>query len=223
MTSVYTRHGAGRPRGLDELAANLPRVIPAWRYSGPTRRSSAEWYFIRRGVPWLVECQWIRFDPNCPHPLGLRAPAVIALLLDPHDNVGGLHKMFITADGNKSALEPRRSTIGSVAGNAIHIGEPAQQIVVAEGLETAASAGVLLNRPAWAACGAGNLAYSMRLPALPLASDVVIAVDADLPGRRAARRAAVRWRAEGRTVHFAMPERAGADFNNILLDREEPS
>jgi putative DNA primase/helicase len=178
-------------------------------------------------MPWLVDCPWLRFHPNCPHPakdkngnwLGLRAPAVIALLLDPDNNVAGLAKTFITADGNKSALEPRRSTIGSVAGNAIHIGEPTQQIVVAEGLETAASAGVLLDRPAWAACGAGNLAWSMRLPALPLAADVVIAVDADLVGRRAARRAAVRWRAEGRIVRFAVPDRAGADFNDMLIAR----
>jgi phage/plasmid primase-like uncharacterized protein len=227
MTFAYARHGAGRPRTPVELAAKRARVIALWRFAVPTRGTPAETYFARRGLPWLVECRWLRFHPNCPHPkqdargvwLGLHAPAVIGLLLDPHGNVGGAQKIFITADGDKAKVEPRRISVGHVAGNAIHVHEAAQQIVVAEGLETAASAATLLERPAWAAVGAGNLARSMRLPALPLASDVTIAVDADFADRNAAREAAERWRAEGRTVNFAVPEEHGADFNDILVRR----
>ena len=135
------------------------------------------------------------------------------------DNVAGLQKIFITGVGDKAAIEPRRISVGCVAGNAIHLHQAAQQIVVAEGLETAASAAILLDRPAWAAAGAGNLKSAMRLPKLPLASDVVIACDADEPGRKAANAAWHRWTAERRRVRIATPEKPCSDFNDILRER----
>jgi DNA primase len=48
---------------------------------------------------------------------------------------------------------------------------------------------------------------------------VVIAVDNDAPGKAAAARAAARFRAEGRRVQFAMPDRPGDDFNDVLRTR----
>jgi len=229
--SVAYGRRAGRPRTPDEIAAKRARVINVWRSGDCTRASPAERYFVRRGLPWLVECKWLRFHPNCPHPAtdehgcwrGLYAPAVIATLLDPGDYPAGIQKIFITPDGNEAKLEPRRITAGHVAGNAVHLHMAAHQIVVAERLETAASAAVLFERPAWAACGDGNLACSMRLPALPLASDVMIACDHDSPGKQAAEAAAARWRKEGRKVEITSPLRLGTDFEDVpLAERHRP-
>ena len=87
--------------------------------------------------------------------------------------------------------------------------------MVGEGIETSASAGRMLGLPAWAAIAVGNLAKKMQ-PS-PEVRSVVIAADADGPGRRAAQTAAARWRAESRRVRIATPDVAGADFNDILL------
>jgi putative DNA primase/helicase len=57
----------------------------------------------------------------------------------------------------------------------------------------------------------------MALP--PEVRTVTIAADNDPSGRRAAREAAARWRAEGRTVRVAMPDKPGADFNDVLRER----
>jgi hypothetical protein len=68
--------------------------------------------------------------------------------------------------------------------------------------------------PGWSAIAAGNLAWSMVLPAE--FRSVTIAVDRDWPGENAAELAARRWRSEGRTVRFWTPNRVGADANDIL-------
>jgi phage/plasmid primase-like uncharacterized protein len=130
-----------------------------------------------------------------------------------------LHRTFLTADGSdKAAVEPQKASIGPVAGGAImlhplHEGVP---LLVAEGLESALSAGLLIGGPAWAAVSAGNLA-ALRLPFG--IRRVIVAADADEPGQRAAWTAARRWRAEGRDVRVALPDEPGADFNDIVRAR----
>jgi putative DNA primase/helicase len=92
-------------------------------------------------------------------------------------------------------------------------------MVVGEGIETVASAAILLGGgAAWSAIAAGNLA-TLPLPPLPACPEVVIAADPDLPGQRDAYAAARRWRAEGRAVRIATPDRPDLDFNDLLRAR----
>ena len=56
---------------------------------------------------------------------------------------------------------------------------------------------------------------SLRLPDLPLAGTVVIAVDGDEPGFEAAEIAAARFTHVGREVRIAKPPH-GLDFNDVL-------
>jgi putative DNA primase/helicase len=71
--------------------------------------------------------------------------------------------------------------------------------------------------PAWAALNAGGM-VRMNLPPLPLASFVIVAADADPPGLRAAKAAALRWIGEGRRAEVIVPSRPGADFNDLLRE-----
>jgi phage/plasmid primase-like uncharacterized protein len=98
--------------------------------------------------------------------------------------------------------------LAPVWGSAVRLDPIADEITIGEGIETTASAGRLLNLPAWAAVSAGNMARGLVLP--PEVRRVVIAADGDEPGERAAREAALRWHREGRTV------RIGCDFNDVL-------
>ena len=89
--------------------------------------------------------------------------------------------------------------------------------MIGEGIETSAAAGILLGLPSWASISAGNLARALTLP--PEVRRVVIAADHDAPGRLAAKEAALRWRAEGRAVRIALPDRPGDDFADVLIAR----
>lgn len=71
--------------------------------------------------------------------------------------------------------------------------------------------------PGWAALSAGGIE---RLILPDEARDIVIAADHDANGvgERAARKAALRWAAEGRRVRLVIPDRIGADFNDLLRE-----
>ena len=217
MTVAYERIGAGRVRSADETAESRKRVRGFWHHCDYARGTPVAKYLSRRGLPWLAGNGNIRFRAETPHPKGGYLPAMIALVHDAAGDVAAVHRTFLSPDGTKADVDPVKASIGSFAGGAIRLDPPGPEMVIAEGLETAASAGFMLGLPAWAAIACGNLRSSLVLP--PIVKSVTIAADHDGPGNRAAHGAAARWRAEGRTVRIATPDRIGADFNDLLRER----
>ena len=132
-----------------------------------------------------------------------------------------VHRTYLTRDGRKADVEPAKAQSRPDLGRHHHgcqtlvDGSP---LVIGEGIESsAASAGRLMDFPAWAAISAGNMAKGLVLPRE--ARRVVIAADPDKAGRDAAREAWTRWRAEDRGVQVAVPSGEG-DFNDLLLVQE---
>jgi putative DNA primase/helicase len=191
------------------------RALALWRGSESVRGTPAERYLISRGLPALADSAALRFRADTPHPEGGRLPALIALVSGSDGEPVAVHRTYVTRDGRKSSAEPVKCSLGPVWGGAIclHDLDPARPLVIAEGIETAGSAGLLMALPAWAAICAGNLAKGLVLP--PEARRVVIAADPDDAGRKAARDAWTRWAAEGREVRVALPNGAD-DFNELL-------
>ncbi len=177
----------------------------------------ADLYLTGRGLPGLAASPVIRYRADVSHPeeRSSRRPAMLALVQDVDGTPIAVHRTYITRGGRKADAVPVKAAVGPIWGGAIRLDLAAAELVIGEGIETSASAGRLLGLPAWAAIAAGNLAQGLRLP--PQVRSVVIAADADGPGRRAAEDAAARWQAEGRRVRIATPDVPGADFNDILV------
>ncbi|MGC9217232.1 DUF7146 domain-containing protein [Acidithiobacillus sp.] len=194
------------------------RALAIWNGAEPIPGTPAERYLRRRALPELVNVPALRFRADTPRPGGGRHAAMLALVVDVAGNPMAAHRTFITPDGRKAFGEPVKASLGSVMGGAIRLAPPAPEIAIAEGIETSAAAGIILGLPAWSAISAGNLARALVLP--PAMRSVVIAADHDPAGRRAADLAAERWRAEGRRVRIAMPDRLGDDFADVLMRRE---
>ena len=191
-------------------------------YNGSTRLTTddpAGRYLSRRYLAHLVGSPALRYRGDAWHPEGGRYPALVAVVQDVAGNPVACHRTYLTRGGRKAAAEPAKASKGPVWAGAIRLYPAAPEMVIGEGIETAASAGVLLGLPAWAGICAGNMAKAMQLP--PEVRSVVIAADRDAAGTRAAQDAAARWRAEGRRVRIAWPDEAGADFNDILCRRME--
>ena len=96
----------------------------------------------------------------------------------------------------------------------MRLGLPAAKMAIAEGIEDGITILQETGMSVWAATSASGL-RSMALPALPMASEVVICADPDTAGRRAADAATDRWISEGRAVSVATPP-VGKDFNDVL-------
>lgn len=209
------------PDEADEAAAREKKRLVAERlWSGSVRVEASEpagVYLRRRRLRHLIGSSVLRYRADCSHPEGGRLRALVALVQDVAGKTLAAHRTFVGADGRKAAADPPKASLGPIWGGAIRLQPVAAELLVGEGLETSASAGLLLNLPAWAAISAGNLAAGLVLP-VELRT-ITIAADHDGPGQRAARDAAARWRLEGRTVRIATPDRPGADFNDVLMER----
>jgi putative DNA primase/helicase len=198
-----------RQDDTDKAAARLRKAEAAlrlWRGCEPAVGTLAAIYLAARGLSDVSASSALRFRGDMWHPEGGRYPAMVALVSDTNGRGAAVHRTYLRRDGSgKANLEPSRAALGPIWGGAIrlHDHDPARPLVIAEGIETAAAAGVLLGLPAWAAVSAGNMAKGLVLP--PEARRVVIAADPDSAGRRAARGAWARWRTEGVTKATGLP------------------
>jgi Toprim domain-containing protein len=97
-------------------------------------------------------------------------------------------------------------------------------LVVGEGLETTLAAATRIPyggaplRPAWAAVSAGGMS---KLPLIAGVEHLIILVDHDVEGQAAAKRCMERWTCANRSVLRLTPKRAGIDFNDLIMPREE--
>src|SRR4051812_10246523 len=181
-------------------------------------------YLQGRRIQCLLVSPVLRWRTDVTHPdLRGRAPAMLAKVVDRDGNHIATHRTYLTRDGKKRTDVEARATLGTYWGGAIRLQElhAGQPLVIGEGIESSASASVLLKLPAWAAVSSANLATGLVLP--QDVRTVVIASDNDAPdlhgkrpGQEAAAAAARRWQAEGRHVHIARPRIEGTDFNDIL-------
>jgi hypothetical protein len=154
------------------------------------------------------------------HPSGERRPQMVGLVEHVEHGAVGVSRTFLAIDGScKATLDPPRLFTGPVAGGAVRLGDlrRGMPLVIAEGIESALAASELSRRPAWAALSAGGI-ERLILPAE--AQDIVIACDRDASGvgERSARIAAGGWLGEGRRVRLVIPDRIGADANDLLCE-----
>jgi hypothetical protein len=182
-----------------------------------------ERHWIARGlalpIPPTIRASrsWLR------HPEGGSRPAMIALVQHVEHGPVAIHRTWLAIDGSaKASFRSPRLSLGPVGGAAVRLARADERVrlLVAEGIETAASAMLVTGLPAWAAISAGGI-ERLILPPLPIAADVTITADHDVNGvgERAARTAAQRWLNEGRRVRIAMPKVPGSDWNDVLLNK----
>jgi putative DNA primase/helicase len=200
-------------------AERTVKALILWSGAKAAPSTPADAYLTGRGLADLAASPALRWRADVAHPEERgRVSAMLALVVDAAGQPVAVHRTYLRSDGTgKANVTPAKASLGPVGGGAIRLDPLAPELVVGEGIETSASAGRVLDLPAWAAVSAGNLARALILPEKVRA--VVIAADADGPGRRAADEAARRWRAEGRRVRVATPDLPGQDFNDLLLAR----
>lgn len=137
-------------------------AIKLWREGRPAAGTLAETYYRARGIrgPVLTNMlRMLRFHPDAYHSGSDRdpvtAPAAIGLLMTPWGPTGGVTATYLRADGlAKADLAPakrnwgperRADPAGIMRAGGVWLAPPDApgQLIVGEGLETVASAGVL--------------------------------------------------------------------------------
>ena len=167
----------------------------------------------------------IRFHPHCPFG-GLITPAMVALVRGIiSDQPQAVHRTALDFTGNKVTVGGRdRMALGPIGGGAVKLTDNAEvtnRLGIGEGIETTLSLQLKpqwLGGPVWSLLNAGGV---QSFPVLSGIETLMIAVDHDEAGERAATIVNRRWLDAGREVWLREAVEEGADLNDTLEGRHE--
>jgi putative DNA primase/helicase len=213
-----------RPVRQPDDAGRIETARRIWRETKPLPGTPAQRYLENRGIRLPNWPLTLRYHPACLHPAGSRLPALVAAVSayreKEHHQVA-VHRIYVTPDGRKTAVEPRKASLGNVKGGAVWLTRPTGQLIITEGVEDAlALMTANCGDPRFADWSYAAAVSAGNLPHLELPSEVrtvVIAADNDDAGRKAANEAACRFIREGRNGRIAYPPEGFKDFNEALL------
>ena len=200
-----------------DAAGRTRTALAVWDEAISMKGTLAEVYLAARGLAGAASTA-LRYHPNTHHPNATGTfPSLVALIRSTATGEPvAIHRTYLRHDGSgKADVDPAKATKGPMAGGAIMLHEPLDgaPLVIAEGIESALSAGRLFGAPAWAGIAAGNL-KSIIPPDGP--GEIILAADPDPVGQREAWAAADQWRGLGKRVQVATPDDPTTDFNDLI-------
>ncbi len=207
---------AGSTAAVDRDMVMAGRARALWNEARPIEGTPAAAYLASRGILNLSPA--LRFHPRTPLGRGRAVrfrPALVAAIQE-RSLVVAVQRMFLdpqrprlASDLSKPKLALGRPLSGSVllhpAGNCLGI---------AEGVETAESAALLLGIPVWATLGAERLA---RIAIPDFVQRLILLPDNDPAGRLAEQQARIAYACADRTIDTLWPWYGLNDWNRVLL------
>jgi putative DNA primase/helicase len=204
-----------RPPRLQRAGERLARAKRFWIESHLIDGTIAERYLHQRALPSTISTSpALRFHPGMTSLEDRqRRPALMSAIMDGAGALQGVEVTLLSMHGAaKAALATPRRIIGRMIGGAIRLAAPTDTLIIAEGMESAASASVALGFPAWALLSAHNLA----LFSPPIGVErLLIASDGDAAGKSAAQRLAQRLKSQ-LVIERAAPPDGCNDWNDWL-------
>lgn len=202
----------------DEERLHVLRAV--WAETRPIGQDDlAHKYLTARGVGELIYPKALRYGVLRDGEGGVR-PCMVGMVSDPTGKAVTMHRTFLRPDGLAKAemQAPRKLMPGAIPdGSAVRLSDfTTGRIGIAEGIETAMSAGALYGWPVWAALNSSLLAKWVPPEG---AEEIAIFGDNDpkYGGQAAAYTLAHRLALKGLDVTVHLPAMPGEDFNDILL------
>ena len=157
----------------------------------------------------------IRFHPDLKHSVsGTSHPAMLAFMgWNPVTRkFSGIHRTYLTLDGQKAAVDPVRMAYGDAG--AVRLGPPEPCLGIAEGIETALCARQLFGMSVWSGISAnGILAWD---PPEGVTRVVIFGDnDASFTGHACAYEKARKLRAAGLQAEVQIPPHEGQDWADV--------
>ena len=193
-----------------------PHLKTMYRESRPMESGDPVWLYMekRRIIPCTYKA--LRYHPSLKHPDGGRHPAILALMGWDGAKYSGIHRTYLTMDGDKAKVDSGRVRLAYGSMGVVELGEVTDgRLGIAEGIETALSASQLFGMPVWSALNAGML-EEFKPPSN--VTKLCIFGDNDAGGSFRGQKAAYTLanRVSGIEVHVEIPDEPGTDWNDYL-------
>ncbi|MBB6122917.1 DUF7146 domain-containing protein [Sphingobium subterraneum] len=191
------------------------RALDLWDSASPLAGTPAEHYLRRRSI--ILSPSALRFHRWTPLGRRKRAvfrPAMLAALHE-RERLVALQRTFFDPDEPRRARDlgnPRRM-LGRPGQGAVVLAPATDTLGLAEGIETALSAILLLDIPVWATLGNERLAH-IAIP--DTVTRLILLPDNDRGGRMGAAKAAEAYAMPGRTIETLWPPQGFNDWNNVM-------
>jgi hypothetical protein len=191
------------------------RALDLWDGARALAKTPAEQYLRRRSI--ILSPPALRFHRRTPLGRGRRAvfrPAMLAALHE-REQLVALQRTFLDPDEPRRARDlgnPRRM-LGRPGHGAVVLVPATNMLGLAEGIETALSAILLLDIPVWATLG------NERLPHIAIPDSVtrlILLPDNDRGGRIGAAKAAEAYAMPDRAIETLWPPQGFNDWNDVL-------
>ena len=196
-------------------AGRSETALAIWQSAKPAPGTLVETYLASRGID-LPPPGVLRFHAGLKHPSGGIWPAMVALVQTASP---GCRRRSIAPSlrdgGGKAPVEPDKMMLGPCRGGAVRLAEPADVLMIGEGVETCLAAMQATGHSAWAALSTSGL-RGLNLPGN--VRDIIVLADGDEAGEAAPRDCAFRLKRRDCRVRIARPPR-GMDFNDVLMSR----
>lgn len=209
-------------RSDDQKRKTLANV---WLSARPIEGTAAESYLKNRYLEGGgFDC--LRFHPSLGYyEEGAKKgeyPALLARVVD-GDGKGVNVQRFYLSGIHKAEVESPKKLMEGLQSDfqVIRLGGPREDaIAVAEGLETALAVRSLFDIPCWATVSAGSMEKFVP-PAGVKKVEIYADNDESFTGQKAAYLLAFKLKKMGLEVKVYMPDNAGWDWNDVLIDMKE--
>lgn len=232
FNAPVTRHPAPAfPAPAVDWSRARGKLASLWHEGKPiTAHDPAGRYLQRRGLRIPANSDVLRFHHALPYwnqgidgkPEFVGKPPAMLARIQRHDGMTmGLHRIYLESDGRKFDHQDLASKklfkAGELTGCAVRLSNsPAEQLAVAEGIETGMAFQQMTGVCTWATISAAMMP-SVWLP--EHVTKVYIALDADEAGRHAAQKLAERLPKEGKEPFFCEPLDGCNDWADYLARR----
>ena len=198
----------------------VARAREIWECAGGLAGTPGEAYLRSRAITSLPA--GLRWHPRTPLGKGRAVcfrPAIIAAV-EERNRVIAVQRLFIDPITGRLAedLVKPKLALGRPLSGAVRLRRPGTRLGLAEGVESAESAAILLNIPVWAALGSERL-HQIAIPSC--VEKLILLPDNDAPGRRAERLAPETYASRSFAIETSWPWRGLNDWNDVLRQEEE--
>lgn len=210
-------------KSTNDEAKKMAAVKRIWTETEPISKGDPAWIYLNRRTGIELIPANLRFHPALPYVEGENVdyfPALVAAVSDANGVGVGVHRIYLTSEGNKAPVEKAKKLMAGKAlqGACVRLGCTNDTLGIAEGIETALAASMRFGVNTWAAISAG-LMEQWNPPELVRHLIVFGDNDASYTGQAAAYLLAKRMKAKGIDVDVRIPDQVGTDWADGLRTR----